>query len=193
MNKENVKKYCVIGASLLVPALIYAVLSSGVTVRLIKDAYYAESVAKYSSLYGIDPLLTASIIRIESKFSRNARSERGAIGLMQILPATADEMAEELGLEAFNAERDLEDPDTNIMIGIYYYSKLKKDFGGNKILALAAYNAGKSKVASWHIQNPLLSFEVTDIPYKETRNYVKKIMGTYRWLKRLQAIKKKIT
>ena len=57
------------------------------------------------------------------------------------------------------------------------------------ILAIAAYNAGKTKVRGWYIQNPLIGVEYSDMPYKETRNYVKNVMSTYQWLQRIQKLK----
>jgi soluble lytic murein transglycosylase len=88
--------------------------------------------------------------------------------------------------------KDLEDPATNIRLGTYYLSKLLKEFEGSQSLALAAYNAGNSKVKEWRRQNPLIEVEVTDIPYTETQTYVQNVSRTYRILKWFHNLKDRI-
>jgi len=156
--------------------------------NVLRPIFHDKLIKDYSRTYNIDPLLTAAIIKVESNFSKRARSNRGAVGLMQVMPSTAQEISGALGYKDFSAAQ-LEDPETNIHFGIYYFSELLKEFNGNRILALAAYNAGKAKVSTWYKQNPMLVVETNDIPYPETRDYVKNVLSTYKWLKQVQELK----
>ena len=92
-------------------------------------------------------------------------------------------------LPGLNEIQNLEDPEINIRLGTYYLGKLLKEFNGNMILTLAAYNAGITKVKNWQKQNPLVEIEINDIPYEETKAYVRSVMGTYKWLKWAQELK----
>lgn len=156
--------------------------------NLIRPVFHADLIKQYSAENNLDPLLVTALIKTESNFVRRARSNRGAVGLMQLLPATAQELAGELGYKDVKTI-NLEDPRTNIRLGTHYLAALLSECDGNEVLALAAYNAGLSKVQTWYRQNPLLGMEIADIPYPETRNYVSSIMRTHRWLKKIQDLK----
>lgn len=153
--------------------------------NLIRPVFHADEIRYYSKRYGLDPLLVTALIKVESNFLEKALSNKGAVGLMQLMPYTAYETARELGYKK-PEKLTLDNPRVNIQLGTYYLSKLNKNFNGNLILTIAAYNAGKNKVEQWHKQNPMLSVEFSDIPYTETRNYVKNIMRTFKWLKQIQ-------
>jgi soluble lytic murein transglycosylase len=146
-----------------------------------------------SGEYKIDPLLLASIVKAESGFNPYASSERGALGLMQLLPETAQQLAVELKID-YQDQEDLYRDDINLRLGAYYFSKLLKGEGGNLVLALAAYNAGPAKVRSWKIdafakdQNELID----EIPVPETRAYVERVIKNYRFFKALQGIKRSL-
>jgi soluble lytic murein transglycosylase len=116
--------------------------------RIIKDA---------SVLYGIDPSLIKAVIKTESNFNPKAVSKKGACGLMQLIPATA---------ERFGVN-DVFDPRSNIYGGTKYLNYLMDFFKGDLTLVLAAYNAGENAVVKYNNQIP---------PYKETKNYVKKVL-----------------
>jgi soluble lytic murein transglycosylase len=141
--------------------------------------------------YKIDPLLLASIVRVESGFNPYASSGKGALGLMQLEPQTAQELALELKLD-YQDEEDLYRNDINLRLGAYYFSKLLKGEGGNLVLALAAYNAGPGKLRQWKIdpygkdQNELIEA----IPVAETQVYVQRVIKNYRLFKSLQRIKR---
>jgi soluble lytic murein transglycosylase len=141
--------------------------------------------------YKIDPLLLAAIVRTESSFNPFAESRRGALGLMQLLPETAAEMARELRLN-YQDQDDLYQQQTNLRLGVYYFSKLLKNFDGNLVLSLAAYNAGMGNVRSWNLQAYGRDQEemIREIPLAETRQYVKKVIKHYRWFKWVQRIKR---
>jgi len=110
---------------------------------------YGPTIRKYSEKYGVDWRLVVAVMKVESKFNHTAESHKGARGFMQIMPATQTEIAGKLGI----AEEVINDPHGNIIGGIYYLSRLYKQFDTpqyteeNKIrLTLAAYNAGPGRI-----------------------------------------------
>lgn len=177
-----------LAAAFFIIVFVVSLFYFDLPLNLLRPVIHKDIINFYAGEFKIDPLFITSLVKVESNFAKRARSYRGAIGLMQIMPATAKELALERGYNSFN-ESDLEDPKTNIHLGVYYLYKLLKDFNNNKILALAAYNAGKGKVQTWYRQNPLMQVEINDIPYQETKNYIKSVMRTYKWLKRAQELK----
>lgn len=172
-------------AIIIVVLFIFSLFYFQLPFNLIRPVFHHDIIEQCSARYDIDPMLVTAIIKVESNFFTRARSNRGAVGLMQLLPSTARELAVELGDKDFTLT-DLEKPETNIRLGTYYLHKLINEFGGNQTLALAAYNAGRGNVTNWYHQNPMLGIESGDIPYKETRNYVNNVNGTYQWLKRIR-------
>jgi soluble lytic murein transglycosylase len=134
----------------------------------------------------VDPYLASAIIREESQYDSRAVSRAGALGLMQLMPETARAMARRTGSPEGTRE-DLFTPDTNIRYGTRYLDELLERFGGNVIYAVAAYNAGPSAVSSWITKNAARDVEefVELIPYQETRQYVKRVLRSYREYRRL--------
>lgn len=132
-----------------------------------------------------DPFLVAAVIKHESKFQSTARSDGGAVGLMQLMPQTAAWIAGQLG-EPFT-EDYLYDPALNIRYGVWYLAELEREFGGNDILALAAYNAGRGNVRDWMERSHwTYQFDEIDaIPYPETRLYVRRVLEDREQYKRL--------
>jgi soluble lytic murein transglycosylase len=130
---------------------------------------------------GVDPYLVAAIIREESQYDRQAVSRVGAIGLMQVMPGTANNVAQRLGLPAVKRD-DLFDQETNIQIGVRYVEQLLDQFSGNVVLTIASYNAGPIIVGSWVAAYPGRSQDefIELIPYQETRQYVKRVLRSYR-------------
>lgn len=142
---------------------------------------FPEAVQAASAQTGVDGLFLLSIARQESAFSTTVRSPRGAVGLMQLLPSTARRLVTELGVEA-RADR-LDDPRENLVLGASYLAALLERFGRNPCLAAAAYNAGPGAVLGW-LEDPLrkelpLDAWVEAIPWRETRNYVKVVIGNW--------------
>ncbi len=125
----------------------------------------------------LDPALLFALIRQESAFDPNAGSSAGAIGLMQLMPKTAKQVAEELK-ESWTNDFNLLNPRTNIKLGSYYFKKILNQFDGHFVLAAAAYNAGAVKIKSWLPKNRALPADIwiETIPYKETRNYVASVI-----------------
>ena len=132
----------------------------------------------------LDAALIAGVIYTESRF-RDQTSHAGAKGLMQLLPSTADDIARKSGGTAF-VQGDLADPQVNISYGSFYLRYLLKRYGGNVVLAVAAYNAGEGRVDQWIFaaRDKGEDFDhARHIPFPETRNYVKQVLemrGRYR-------------
>lgn len=124
---------------------------------------YEREVTKASEEFGVEKALVYAVIRTESKFRPGAKSGAGAVGLMQLLPETAEWIAGKSGEEV----GDLYDPEQNVRLGTAYLKYLLGKFSLSD--ALAAYNAGEGNVARW------IESGVTEYPYAETRNYVKRV------------------
>ena len=141
---------------------------------------HLDLVRQHATSRQIDPYLALALIREESGFDPHALSRTGARGLMQLMPQTADLTAREHKLQSV-APLALETPEVNIQLGVNHLADLLRDFGGNLSLTVAAYNAGKQAVQRW-VQRYGFAEEVEfteDIPFTETRNYVKRVLGSY--------------
>ena len=137
---------------------------------------YKNEILNTSIKTGVSPVLIASVINAESRFRPQIVSNKGAIGLMQLMPTTAKEVAIELGILDFSND-DLLDPSTNILLGTQYLSNLLDEFY-DTTTALAAYNAGPNRVREW-LQNPDYSTDgktISTCPFTETNDYIAKIM-----------------
>lgn len=140
---------------------------------------YNEYVEKYCKEYNVDKYLIYATIKAESNFNSDALSSKGAKGLMQLMDSTAKDIAKELKIEIDND--DLFEPEISINLGAKYISKLINKYN-NYGLALAAYNAGSGNVDNW-IKNNILKDDgsnIENIPFKETNNYVRKILNDYK-------------
>jgi soluble lytic murein transglycosylase len=146
---------------------------------------YWPLIDKYSKENGLDPYLMAALIAQESTFTADVRSSASAYGLMQLLPSTGRRYAQRLGIRPFSTA-SLTRPETNIRLGMANFKDLIERFGGVHY-ALASYNAGDSRVAAWLDERPGLAQDefIDDIPYPETQNYVKRILGTAEDYRRL--------
>lgn len=145
--------------------------------RLVYPLHYYDEVKADADRFGNNPPLMQSIVREESYFNPEAQSVVGALGLMQLMPATADEVASKTGISKYN----LKNPNENILLGNAYYAFLKTMLSGMDISAIAAYNGGIGSVNSWKkniYYNDTDEF-VEQIPYPETKNYVKKVFRSY--------------
>ena len=130
---------------------------------------YEHIVVGHAENYELDPALVAAVIYRESHFDPNAVSESGAVGLMQLLPSTADGIAELTGGTAFRPD-DLYDPEINVRYGSFYLRRLLTKYDGDLRLALAAYHAGQGNVDDW-VRNG------GRIQFPETRAYVEDVMN----------------
>ena len=138
--------------------------------------YWHETLQQAQGM-ALDPYLVLSIIRQESAFNAAATSHAGARGLMQLMPATAQEVAAKLQLTGVTSER-LYDPQLSLLLGTSYFNKMLQRYQGNLVLALAAYNAGPGRASRWREQwNDVPTDEFIErIPLDETRLYVKFIL-----------------
>jgi len=146
---------------------------------LIYTKTYQEIVNMYANNYNVDENLIFAVIKAESNFKTDATSNKNAKGVMQLINTTAEEVAQNIGIE-YN-ENILYDVEKNIMLGTKYLSQLLKMYDNNYQIALAAYNAGIGNVEKW-ITNGTIKADGSDIeniPYKETNNYVRKITRDY--------------
>jgi len=139
---------------------------------------YWEQIQTYSVERKLDPFLVAALVAQESTFQADVRSSANAWGLMQVVPATGRQLAAQLGIKPFSTNR-LTDPEINLRLGTKYFADLLGRFG-DAAPALAAYNAGSSRVVKWMAERPTLDRDefIDDIPFPETQNYVKRILGT---------------
>jgi soluble lytic murein transglycosylase len=135
--------------------------------RLRYPLSYEHIVVGHAENYDLDPALLAAVIYRESKFDARARSSSGAIGLMQLLPATAQGIALHTGGTRFRVA-DLYDPEINVRYGSFYLQRLLTKYGDTR-LALAAYNAGQANVDGWLEANEGIAFP-------ETREYVDSVL-----------------
>ncbi len=148
---------------------------------------YWESILSYCRKYGQDPYFIAAIIREESQFSPTALSPTGARGLMQVMPTTGERAAHLIKLKSFDRGK-LFEIDTAINIGTWYIGQLMKRFKNDPLLVAAAYNAGPEAVDAWltkyNYEGDREAF-VEEIPFAETRGYVKKVLRNYAEYKRI--------
>lgn len=154
--------------------------------RLFYPIPHFEIVKEESEKFDIDPYLVMAVMRVESKFNEKAQSSRGALGLMQIMPDTAKWIAQEIKVEDYDEDM-LREPRTNITFGVWYMNHLIKQFNGNTVAALAAYNGGQTNVRKW-INTGVWSGKYEDqgnIPFTETRNYLYKVVTDYKIYKKL--------
>lgn len=141
---------------------------------------YEELVFKYADQFDNDPYLIEAIMYRESRFDPNARSPKGAIGLMQIMPDTAEWIAQHLNVSGFTPDA-LYRPEVNIYFANWYLANLSKEFNGNLVLILAAYNGGRGNVQKWMSERNWSGevHEIDQIPFPETQKFVKSVLTLY--------------
>lgn len=174
---------------LIIIIILYIILFKIINVEniVLKNYYpieYEEYIYKYSAEYEVDPLLILAIIKTESNFNPKSISTSGAVGLMQLMDSTAKELAEKTQMDYMVT--DLYNPEINIKLGTMYFAELNKCYD-NTYLAIAAYNAGIGNVNKW-IENKKIEADgsnIESIPFKETNNYVRKVIRNYKIYKKL--------
>jgi len=147
--------------------------------RLAFPQPYAEAVQASAKEFGIDPLLIWAVMRVESRYDPNAVSIAGARGLMQIIPATQEWIAQQLGLQL--GPGDIYVPEHNIRLGAWYLHYLLNEFDGDLVLAIPAYNAGPDNVRVW-LQDPMVKDRddfIRWIAFGETREYLERVSIAY--------------
>ncbi|MBO7126826.1 transglycosylase SLT domain-containing protein [bacterium] len=141
---------------------------------------FEEEILAHCDFYDVSPIFVFSIARQESLFDTSAISSSYAIGLLQLLPATAQTLATREGYGKIET-KDLQKPLTNIRFGVRFLADLVKKFDGQIALAAASYNAGPNRIKKWLENDPKRELDefIEDIPIFQTRNYVKKVMTNY--------------
>jgi len=136
---------------------------------------------KHANAAGLDPALVLAVIDAESKGQPRAMSRVGARGLMQLMPATAQEIAQQHGVP-YAGPSDLFDPDLNVRLGTLYLARLRRQFGNDPWLYVAAYNAGPGNVDKWRLQHPKLTSRqlIDTVAFPATRAYVRSVLATWR-------------
>ena len=138
---------------------------------------YRQFIEYYADRYQMDECLIAGVALAESKFEPTAQSVHGAQGIMQIMPETAAWIAYQIEDDDFSAA-EMYEPEKNIKYGTWYLASLNEEFFGNKVLMLAAYNAGRGNVHEW-MEKYGWDENFSDykqIPFPETREYVQKVL-----------------
>ncbi|HEX4924389.1 MAG TPA: transglycosylase SLT domain-containing protein [Bdellovibrionales bacterium] len=154
-------------------------------IRIVFPFEYKEYVEQEAKKYGMEPALVWSLIRQESAFESKAVSSSGALGLMQLIPPTGQEVAQDLRLKTVTGRESFFIPALNIQMGTYYLNKMLRKFEGNVAFALAAYNAGPERFGRWlrsrgqinaKNSDPENETWMDDLPWSETNFYVKAIL-----------------
>lgn len=136
---------------------------------------YKAEVSAAEAKTGVDSALVWAVMKRESKFNPAAKSNSGALGLMQIMPRTGEEVAEKYGMRHY----DLRKPRDNILLGAFQLRALLRQFDGDVIYSAAAYNAGASNVFAWRRKSRSRAEWVESIPYPETREFIRCVYENY--------------
>ena len=176
------KKILVCGLIILILIVFLIVLKNKIQ-RIFYPKLHEEFVSMYSDEYGVDENLVFAVIKAESNFQEDAVSHKDALGLMQIMKETAEDVARKYNIEIDfnNSEREILNVQNNIKIGTKYLAVLLEKYKNIEV-AVAAYNAGIGTVDNW-IEKEIIKSDGSDIeniPYKETNNYVRKILRNYK-------------
>ena len=140
-------------------------------------APYGETVRPAAQNQSLDDAWVYGLMRQESRFITSAKSNVGASGLMQLMPATAKWVAKKIGLRTFN-HGQVTDTETNVLLGTSYMRLVMENLDNHPVLASAAYNAGPGRAKKWRADRPLEgAIYAETIPFSETRDYVKKVMS----------------
>lgn len=180
-KRKKKPRYGRIAASLVIlltAALLAMILLNGYLEKREYQLLYEKNIVKWAREYDLDPYLVAAIIHVESGNRTDAVSQRGALGLMQLMPTTAEWIAGKLN-EEYDSEA-ITLPDKNIQYGCWYLNFLFARFPDTDTVC-AAYNAGHNAVSGW-LNDPQYSENgktLAAIPYPETENYVEKVMRAY--------------
>ncbi|KJS01552.1 MAG: lytic transglycosylase [Peptococcaceae bacterium BRH_c4a] len=171
---------------IIVFSLILLLFNAGNIGRFVFPIPYRQVIFKEAEVAGIDGYLLAAITKTESNFNPTAVSVKGARGLMQIMPDTGKWVAGQKGMPNFNSDL-LFNPEFNISIGAYYVSDLYKEYSGDTVMVLAAYNAGRGNVKKWLGERIWTGDRnsIDQIPFPETRQFIRKVLfyqQTYRYL-----------
>lgn len=160
--------------------LFFLLAQSPFVKRMMYPVKYKDEIRVSARAFQMDPYLITAVIRVESNFHPEVSSHKGAYGLMQLMPDTAEWAVKEARFSPDFLHR-LEEPAVNIHIGTWYLRMLYEQFKDRPVAAIAAYNAGPGRVERW-LREHRWNGEADDleaIPYKETRQYVRRVLHYY--------------
>ncbi len=167
--------------------IIVLVAAFFLTIWALKTSVYPLThfsiVKEAASENSLDPYLILAIIKTESGFNENAKSNKDAKGLMQMLDSTANEVNDNINI-VDSVDDNIYDADVNIKLGCKYFSNLVKRYDGNYYLAICAYNAGMGNVDKWlengYIEKNLDEYKNVNLPFEETSKYLEKVISSYK-------------
>ncbi len=181
-------KKLIIFITIILLLFVFLLVTKDKILRIIYPKKYQEIVSIYAKDYEIEENLIYALIKSESNFNKDAVSNKGAVGLMQLMENTAKDVirSNNLIINTNDLTNELLNVTNNINIGTKYISTLLEKYG-NKEVALAAYNAGTGTVDNWINKNIIKAdgSDIENIPYKETNNYVRKILRDYKIYQKL--------
>jgi len=166
--------------------LVFLAINTKWLWQLIYPIKYEKEIEYYSNRYELDPFLTLSIIQVETKFDEDKISKKGATGLMQLMPETANWIIKEGKFPSYSTEEILK-PKINIELGSWYLAKMYRSFDENIVTTIAAYNAGPGNVNKW-LDSGIWdgsAENLSQIPFGETRHYVQRVLyfyDRYQWI-----------
>lgn len=149
--------------------------------KILMPIQYSTQIEKYAKLNGLSSYYIAALVKTESNYNPEATSNKGATGLMQITATTGQWAAGKMKISGFTVEK-LKEPEYNLNIGCWYIKNLITQFDGDVDLATAAYNGGIGNVKKWLADSNYSSDgkSLTNIPFKETEQYVKRVTIYYK-------------
>jgi soluble lytic murein transglycosylase len=170
--KKKITVFLICAAAALTLCFLY-----GIFERLSYPVKFKDEVRAAAAAFSVQENVVFAVIKIESGFNKDAVSSRGAVGLMQIMPSTGEYIYGKIYKNTGVFDGDmLFEPRANILFGTYYIRYLSDKFDGDPLWALAAYNAGEGNAAAWRNSG----ITVDEIPFKETREYIKKFQRAYK-------------
>ncbi|MEC0248991.1 lytic transglycosylase domain-containing protein [Paenibacillus chitinolyticus] len=170
--------------ALLLLGFVFLLFSNGLFIgQMIYPIHYREEIRQNAVQYQVDPFLIAAIIKVETNFNHDRESKKGAVGIMQLMPDTAEWIRETSNTKS----ADFRDPKHNIQLGSWYLAWLNKQYKGNWLYSIAAYNAGQGNVSKWKNNGVWDGTEETinKIPFGETRHYVQRVLYYQQKFKKL--------
>ncbi|MFC5531306.1 lytic transglycosylase domain-containing protein [Cohnella yongneupensis] len=181
MRKKDKRRRRVLLPILIIVLALLFVQSEWIG-RWIYPISFKEEIRLSAAKYDLDPLLIAAIIRVESNYKPSAVSPKGAVGIMQIMPDTAEWILKQDDFGQLSVKQAGNEVHAGITLGAWYVKELHRQFEGSLPLTLAAYNAGPGKVRQWLDEGRWDGTEdqLSDIPYGETRHYVQRVLYYYK-------------
>jgi len=149
--------------------------------RWMYPIHFMDEIRISAKNHDVEPQLIAAIIRAETNYKTGAVSKKGAVGIMQVMPDTADWIVKQAGFKGVTIKSVAHQADVGIELGTWYLQSLNQQFKGNRVAVIAAYNAGPGAVKRWLNEGKWDGKQesISNIPYGETRHYVQRVIYYY--------------